>query len=95
MIGQLIFIAVWIGFNSSRPDLAWDNKSFDILRLILTIEASLTGSILLMTQHRQSQKDRAIIYNDYIIDCSIYKDVKEIRKQLDKMKSEAGKETKR
>jgi uncharacterized membrane protein len=79
---QLLFIAFWIIFNMKFPNLAFDDKSFNILRLVLTIEASFTGSILLMTQHRQSQKDRAIVYSDYVLDSKIYKKVKKLRKDL-------------
>lgn len=84
IIGQLFFIAFWIGFKLWRPDLPFDDNSFNILRLVLTIEASFTGSILLMTQYRQSQKDRSIVYNDYILDTRIYKELSELRAELKK-----------
>jgi uncharacterized membrane protein len=78
VICQMIFIAAWIIVNHHFPTIAFDNKSFDILRLVLTIESSFIGSVLLMAQHRQSEKDRKIIYSDYILDRQIYKEVREI-----------------
>jgi len=84
---QFVFIALWIGFNSWRPELAFDDKSFNILRLVLTIEASFTGSILLMTQNRQSKKDRKIVYSDYILDSHIYKEVRALREELKQQNS--------
>lgn len=76
---QLTGISLWMAVNHFIPSIAWDNKSFDILRLVLAIESSFIGSIILMSQHRQSEKDRMIIYKDYILDCQIKKEVKEIR----------------
>ena len=40
VIFQVIFIAVWITINRNNPSIAWDNRSFDILRLVIAIESS-------------------------------------------------------
>jgi uncharacterized membrane protein len=53
----------------------FDPFPFDILKLILTIEASFMGSMLLMSQHRQSTVDRKIAYQDYVINWSLKKEV--------------------
>lgn len=84
VICQIIFIGLWIIIAHCFPLLGLDNKSFDILRLILTIESSFIGSVLLMAQHRQSEQDRKIIYSDYLLDCQIYKEVKEIHSLANK-----------
>lgn len=85
IICQMLFIAAWIIVNHHFPTIAFDNKSFDILRLVLTIESSFIGSVLLMAQHRQSEKDRKIIYSDYILDRQIYKEVKEMHPLIDEI----------
>ena len=79
IIGQLTFIAIWILFNHFVKQWSFDNSNFDLLRLVLTIESSFIGSILLMHQHRQGESDRKIIYNDYLLDWQIKQEVKEIR----------------
>lgn len=84
VVCQILFIAGWIAWVHIHPGTAIDNHSYDILRLILTIESSFVGSLLLMNQHHQSEKDRRIIYNDYILDHRIYKEVRDIRAILDK-----------
>lgn len=83
VIAQMVFIAVWIFINHHFPHIAWDDKTFDLLRLVLTIESTFIGSLLLMNQHHQSEKDRKIIYSDYILEHQIYKVVKELKENKD------------
>jgi uncharacterized membrane protein len=90
---QIIFIAGWIFWVHFHPGTTMDDRSFDILRLILTIEGSFVGSILLMNQHRQSEKDRRIIYNDYILDHRIYKEVRDIRSTVEDLQKKANDKT--
>ncbi len=79
----MFFIGAWIIINRLNPNIAWDNHSFDILRLVLTIEASFIGSILLMNQHYQAEKDRRVIYSDYYLDLQIRQQLKEMRPILE------------
>lgn len=83
VICQIFFIAAWIVWVHVHPSTTIDNHSYDILRLILTIESSFVGSLLLMNQHHQSEKDRRIIYNDYILDHRIYKEIRDIRPMVE------------
>lgn len=71
--------------NYRFPSIAWDNKSYDVLRLVLAIEGSFVGSLLLMAQHRQASADRRIVYNDYVIDLQIRRQLKEIRPMIEEM----------
>jgi uncharacterized membrane protein len=82
---QMFFIGGWVLINHYLPFIAWDNKSFDILRLVLTIESSFIGSILLMNQHYQSEKDRKVVYSDYYIDLQIRQELREMRPLLEKI----------
>jgi len=90
VVCQIIFIAGWIWWVHHFPSTTLDNHSYDILRLILTIESSFIGSIILMSQHRQSERDRRIIYNDYILDHRIYKEVREIRPMVEDIHKKTG-----
>lgn len=82
---QMIFIAAWIIINHQNPSIAFDDKSFDILRLVLTIESSFIGSVLLMAQHRQSEKDRKMLYTDYVINQQTYKEMRQIHPLIDEL----------
>lgn len=84
VIGQIVFIGLWLGLNYFHI-IGWDDKAFDGLRLVLTIESSFVGSILLMAQYRQAKHDRKIVYSDYLLDCQIYKEVKKIHPLVDEL----------
>ncbi|HEY5267550.1 MAG TPA: DUF1003 domain-containing protein [Candidatus Saccharimonadales bacterium] len=85
IICQMIFITIWMIFNHEWPQIAFDDKAFDILRLALTIEGSFIGSILLMNQYRQSVLDRKVTYTDFIIDCQIQKELKRITPMIERL----------
>jgi uncharacterized membrane protein len=79
VLGQTIVIIGWIIINRYVLSIAWDDKSCLILRLVLTIESSFVGSILLMSQHYRSEKNTHIMYDDYQLDLEMSKEMKELR----------------
>ena len=82
VIFQLFFIAFWIYLNVSKWCPHWDKYPFDILKLILTIEASFTASMILMSQNRKSEMDRKILYMEYLMEKDIKKNIKKIKLYL-------------
>lgn len=89
IVCQMAFIGVWIALKHWFPAWSFDDSGFNILRLILTIEASFTGSVLLMSHHRHSEADRKIMYNDYVLDYQIRQQLKEIRPLIEEMHKKA------
>jgi uncharacterized membrane protein len=85
ILGQMVFIGAWILLKHFFPAWSFDDSSYNILRLVLTIEASFTGSVLLMSHHRHSEADRKIMYNDYVLDYQIRQQIKEIRPLIEEM----------
>lgn len=77
VLAEIVFIAVWVGLNQAK-NIVWDPYPFDILKIVLMIELVIIGSIIIMNQQRQSQFDRKIIYQDYIINCRIQKELHDI-----------------
>jgi len=74
---------MWIIINRNNPSIAWDNRSFDILRLVIAIESSFIGSLLLMSQHNASIQDRRIRNNDYYVDLRMWQQIKDIRPMIE------------
>jgi len=70
-----LLIAVWIVLNTVSP-YKWDPFPFQLLKLIITIEGFFTASMLLMSNARQSAKDRKVFYHDFLIDVIIKREVK-------------------
>ena len=60
----------------------WDKYPYDMLKLILTIEASFTASMILMNQNRNMKKDRQIMHEDHIIQLHMEEEIKKLEELL-------------
>ena len=70
IITQSCILAIWITFNiylALHPQIlkAWDPYPFILLNLVLSFQAAYTGPIVMMSQNRQGEKDRAVAQNDF------------------------------
>jgi CRP/FNR family cyclic AMP-dependent transcriptional regulator len=60
------FMLVWMVWNSvMKEPLAFDPLPFMFLNLFLSTLAALQAPIIMMSQNRQSTKDKALAVNDY------------------------------
>ncbi|HTQ06693.1 MAG TPA: DUF1003 domain-containing protein [Polyangiaceae bacterium] len=59
------FMAVWMTWNSVTGKLAFDPLPFMFLNLFLSTIAALQAPVIMMSQNRQSSKDKAMAVNDY------------------------------
>jgi uncharacterized membrane protein len=60
------FMAVWMLWNSvMKEPLAFDPLPFMFLNLFLSTLAALQAPIIMMSQNRQSTKDKALAVNDF------------------------------
>ena len=101
IIVQTLLLALWLAMNvylvymaSTRPGFlkAWDPYPFILLNLVLSFQAAYTGPVVMMSQNRQSQKDRLTAESDYEINRKAEEEIKVVMKHLvhqDKMLLEA------
>jgi uncharacterized membrane protein len=59
------FMFVWMIWNSITGDLAFDPLPFMFLNLFLSTIAALQAPVIMMSQNRQSSKDKALAVNTY------------------------------
>ncbi len=60
------FMAVWMTWNSiTSGKLAFDPLPFMFLNLFLSTIAALQAPVIMMSQNRQSSKEKALAVNDY------------------------------
>ena len=59
------FMAAWMTWNSVAGRLAFDPLPFMFLNLFLSTIAALQAPVIMMSQNRQSAKDKAMAVNDY------------------------------
>jgi uncharacterized membrane protein len=69
IITQSVLLVVWMAVNfylvAHWKDKAFDPYPFILLNLVLSFQAAYTGPIVMMSQNRQSEKDRAAAQLDF------------------------------
>lgn len=62
-----IIANVWLAFHPEALK-SWDPYPFILLNLMLSFQAAYTGPVVMMSQNRQSEKDRLTARRDYEVD---------------------------
>ena len=63
-------------------DKAFDPYPFILLNLVLSFQAAYTGPVVMMSQNRQSQKDRLMAEHDFEINKKAEEEIKVIMNHL-------------
>ncbi len=82
IIMLFIFIGLWIFLNIKAYIGKWDPWPFIILNLCLSCLAAIQAPVILMSQNRQAQKDRAKADYDYAVNRKSEKEIREIKNLL-------------
>ncbi len=89
VIGSWRFIAIqggiltlWLIINSVGWIRGWDPYPFILLNLVLSFQAAFTAPIIMMSQNRQSMKDRLHAEHDFQIDIRAELEVAAIQERL-------------
>jgi uncharacterized membrane protein len=84
-IGLIIF---WIVFNSYILVKGFDPAPYQMLNLMLAVVAGLQAPIIMMSQNRQSEKDRLRADLDYQVNLKNELSLTEVLRRLDVIESE-------
>lgn len=81
VLGFATILICWVGYNvlSLHP---FDPYPFIFLNLILSTIAAFQAPIIMMSQNRQSEKDRLLLNEDYRLGQETVQQLKEMNKQL-------------
>lgn len=91
IIYQSIILVIWMaanvfliykGTNDSSFFSTWDPYPFILLNLVLSFQAAYTGPIVMMSQNRQTEKDRLMAEHDYQINKKAEEEIKVIMDHL-------------
>ena len=87
IISVLIILFFWMIINTSWLlfGRGWDPYPFILLNFVLSTLAAIQAPIILMSQNRQTQKDRSRAEYDYAVNKKAEKEIQEIKKQLNKI----------
>ena len=92
IIGFLILLGLWMFLNSYMILFGkWDNYPYILLNLVLSCIAALQAPVILMSQNRQSQKDRTKAEYDYKVNRKAEKNIEKILNKLAVIEGRVGK----
>lgn len=81
-----IFMGIWIAVNIYMVIYRWDPYPFILLNFVLSCLAALQAPIILMSQNRQIEHDRAKAERDFAVNRKAEREVEVIQKDLDEIK---------
>jgi len=83
IISFLVFLGIWMMVNVYAWINTWDPYPFILLNLVLSCVAALQAPVILMSQNRQSQKDRMKAEYDYRVNRKAERGIEMILKKVD------------
>jgi uncharacterized membrane protein len=79
----LFFMGGWMGINLYLGERAFDTFPFILLNLGLSTLAALQAPVILMSQNRQSNKDRAVARNDFEVNLKNELEIADLHRKMD------------
>ncbi|HSD09027.1 DUF1003 domain-containing protein [Flavobacterium sp.] len=88
IILQTVFIIVWMGLNLIGYINHWDAYPFILLNLVFSTQAAYAAPIIMMSQNRQSERDRIQAQSDYQTNKEAKLEIEALALRLDKIEVE-------
>lgn len=88
IIWQTIIVLIWMLLNVIGFIQHWDAYPFILLNLIFSTQAAYAAPIIMMSQNRQNQRDRAQADNDYQTNVEAKKEIEALQLHLSKLETE-------
>lgn len=78
-----VFMVIWISLNIILASKAFDPYPFILLNLGLSTLAALQAPVILMSQNRQAEIDRAVAQNDYQVNLKAELEIADLHHKVD------------
>jgi uncharacterized membrane protein len=88
IIWQSVFVIIWMVLNVIGFVRHWDAYPFILLNLIFSTQAAYAAPIIMMSQNRQSERDRVQAQDDYQCNLDAKLEIESLQKQLNKIETE-------
>lgn len=85
---QSIFVALWMLINIIAYFKHWDPYPFILLNLLFSTQAAYAAPIIMMSQNRQNDRDRAQAAEDYKTNLEAKLEIEALQKQLSNIEIE-------
>lgn len=88
-------MVVWVGFNAFlvlSHGTTFDPYPYILLNLFLSMLAAIQAPVILMSQNRQSQKDRATAEHDYEVNLKAELEIMLLHEKIDLLRDKQWQE---
>ena len=85
IIIQSIILTVWIILNVTAWVHHWDIYPFILLNLMLSFQAAYAGPVIMMSQNRQSSKDRLAAEIDHQVNTKAELEINNLMRRMDEL----------
>lgn len=82
IVVQSILLAIWVVLNIVAYVQHWDPYPFILLNLALSFQAAYASPIIMMSQNRQSERDRIQAEHDYETNLAAKEEIETLMKNL-------------
>ncbi len=94
IIALFVFMSIWMVMNALMLIYRWDPYPYILLNFVLSTLAAIQAPIILMSQNRQTERDRIAAKYDYQVNRKAEREIGDIQKNLEEIKSLIRKITK-
>ncbi len=83
IIWQTVIVMIWMAANIVGVVRHWDPYPFILLNLLFSTQAAYAAPIIMMSQNRAAERDRAQAQNDYETNLAAKEEIEALMKRLD------------
>ena len=85
IITQTVILTIWIILNVTAWINHWDPYPFILLNLMLSFQAAYSGPVIMMSQNRQSLKDRLAAEVDHQVNTKAEIEINNLMRRMDEL----------
>ena len=86
IVTQTIILTIWIVLNVTlHPDKRWDIYPFILLNLVLSFQSAYSGPVIMMSQNRQSLKDRLAAEVDHDVNTKAELEINNLIRRMNEL----------
>ena len=85
IIIQTLLVVLWMTLNMVAWIQHWDVYPFILLNLLFSTQAAYAAPIIMMSQNRQSERDRANAEADYQTNIDAKREIEQLQKKLNSL----------
>ena len=85
IITQTVILTVWIILNVTAWIQRWDPYPFILLNLMLSFQAAYSGPVIMMSQNRQSAKDRLAAEIDHQVNTKAELEINNLMRHIEEL----------